>query len=120
MSETSTAPAVIHNNPRVHQRKNRANTPCILPPNSRVITTQVSAEEATVRATDWYETLWDKSVVTRVRTMALSKRNFTTISKQAHVPGRQIILDIKTPSVESRESTQPQPVLIEDTQNVTS
>ena len=91
-SATSAAPAVIHNDPHMHQRKTQANTPGILPPNSRVITTQVSAEEATVRAPNWYETPRYKRAITRVRKMALSKRKFTTISKPAHVPGRQKII----------------------------
>ena len=52
--------------------------------------------------------------------MASSKINFTTISKPAHVPVRQKIIDIETPLADSRESSQPQPVLIKDTQDVTS
>ena len=51
-SATPMASASIHNSPRVHQHKNRANTPGIIPPNSRVITTD--------RTPDWYETPQDK------------------------------------------------------------
>ena len=44
------APADIHNDPRVHQRKSQANNPGKLPPKSRVIMTQVSSDEAKFRA----------------------------------------------------------------------
>ena len=121
MSATPTSPAAIHNTPRVHQQKTRSKTPSIVPPNSGGgLTTQVSAEKATVRAPDCYETSRNKSSRTRVRTMASSKRNITTISKPVHVPVNRKIIDLKTPLSEIRKITQPQRVLIEDRQDVTS
>ena len=108
MSATPTSPAAIHNTPRVHQQKTRSKTPSIVPPNSGGgLTTQVSAEKATVRAPDCYETSRNKSSRTRVRTMASSKRNITTISKPVHVPVNQKIIDLKTPLSEIRKITQP-------------
>ena len=103
-SATPTEPAAIHNAPHVHQCKTRANTPSIIPPSLRVITTHVSAEEATVSAPAWYETPRDKRARTRVM-ITLSKRSSTKINKTAHVPVRQKIIDLKTPLAESREST---------------
>ena len=50
----------------------------------------------------------------------MSKRKLTTIRKPSHVHVSQKILDINNPLVDSREITRPQPVLIEDTQDVTS
>ena len=58
-----------------------------------MIKTQVPAKEATVRESDWYETSQNKRAMTRARTTASLKRNFTTQSKPEHVPVRKEILD---------------------------